>query len=225
MAVPRNAFLQPEALVEQFDDHRREVRARVDERTALLARLGGTTLDDQAVVAFVEHLAAEFDPSSCASCALFNFCRSELRASTDPLSLLVEIGVKPETRPAVAGLVSGTGTVGRAPESVVAGVRATLSGLPVWSGQRRIDPVGAPGSINVVLAKADAAALGIHGIGLQRVRPGGVATDWEFTVFDDPQAPATRAAPVGLVGEQVYAALVELQGADPNSAIPVHLVR
>jgi len=32
LAVPRNAFLQPEAVVELLDDHRFEVRAHVDER-------------------------------------------------------------------------------------------------------------------------------------------------------------------------------------------------
>src|SRR3954468_20999220 len=32
LAVPRNAFLQPEALVEDLDDHREEVRMRVAER-------------------------------------------------------------------------------------------------------------------------------------------------------------------------------------------------
>ena len=40
-------------------------------------------------------------------------------------------------------------------------------------GQRRIDPVGLPGTINVVVAKSDAAALGIHGIAFQRVTANG----------------------------------------------------
>lgn len=41
LAVPRNAFLQPEAVVELLDDHRQEVRARAEERRQLLERGGG----------------------------------------------------------------------------------------------------------------------------------------------------------------------------------------
>src|SRR5262249_11322473 len=35
LAVPRDAFLQPEAVVELLDDHRAEVRARAEERLAV----------------------------------------------------------------------------------------------------------------------------------------------------------------------------------------------
>jgi hypothetical protein len=42
LAVPRNAFLQPEAVVELLDDHRVEVRARADERLEAKAELSTT---------------------------------------------------------------------------------------------------------------------------------------------------------------------------------------
>ncbi len=224
LAVPRNAFLQPEPVVERLDDHRREVRARADERAALLEALGGDELDDTAVVAHVEHLQATFDPSSCTSCSMFNYCRSELRSSADPFAVLVEIGVRPEVRAAVAGLVDGSGTVGRAPEPVAAAVRATVSGLPQWTGQLRVDPVGGPGTINVVLAKADAAALGVHGIGMQRVAADGTVGKWAITVFDDPQSPETRLAAMHLLGEQFSKAVAEFQSVSPLSMSPVHVI-
>lgn len=40
LAVPRNAFLQPEAVVKCPEDHRAEVRVRVGERIALRATSG-----------------------------------------------------------------------------------------------------------------------------------------------------------------------------------------
>ncbi|MGD9997242.1 MAG: hypothetical protein AB7R77_21165 [Ilumatobacteraceae bacterium] len=224
LAVPRNAFLQPEAVVERLDDHRREVRARVDERTQLLAQAAGDEMDEAAVRSFVGHLQAAFDPSSCSTCAMFNFCRSELRASTDPLAVLIELGVRPELRAAVAGCVDGSGNVGRAPETLVANVRATVTGLPQWTGQRRIDPVGLPGTINIVLAKADAAALGVHGIGWQRVTANGSVGPWSYRVFDDPQSPSTRLAIMRLVGAEIGAAFAEFQQTSPMSLPPVHLV-
>jgi hypothetical protein len=224
LAVPRNAFLQPEAVVERLDDHRREVRARVDERAALLASKAEDELDDDALRTFVEDLAAAFDPSSCTSCALFNYCRTQLRASADPTSVLIEIGVKPEARAAVAGFFDGTGAIGRAPEPLKAAARATASGLPEWTGQGRTDPIGAPGTVELVLAKADAAALGVHGIGLRRIGADGGASGWDLYVFDDPQSPATRLAVLGLVGEALGAAITEFQHASPNSMAAVHLV-
>ena len=61
LAVPRNAFLQPEALVELLDDHREEVRMRVAERRreAKGAQYESTLIDD-----YVRHLKATFDPAT-----------------------------------------------------------------------------------------------------------------------------------------------------------------
>lgn len=224
LAVPRNAFLQPEAVVERLDDHRSEVRTRVNERTALQAQLETTVIDDQALKGFVEHLAAEFDPSSCASCSLFNFCRSELRCSSDPVAVLIELGIRPELRSSLAGLIDGSGEVGNAPESVVAGLQATLNGLPEWTGQLRVDPAGLPGTINVVVAKSDAAALGVHGIGLQRIAADGAIQPWQFHTFADPQSPLTRSAVMDLMGQQIDAAMGEFVQKSPFAPDPVHLV-
>ena len=223
LAVPRNAFLQPEAVVERLDDHRREVRARVDERTALLEARGSALADDD-IPGFVEHLVATFDPETCASCALFDYCRSEVRLSVEPSALLVELGIRPELRPAVSGLLDGSGAADSAPASVVAGLRATLDGRPVWTGQRRVDPVGLPGSINVVLAKSDAAALGVHGVGLQRVAADGSLVPWQHHIFDEPQSPVTRAAVMRLLGEQLEATIGEFVQESPMAPTPICVV-
>lgn len=204
LAVPRTAFLQPEAVVERLDDHRREVRARVDERTALLQELGAGGCSD--VPAFVAHLEAEFDPGRCSTCSLFHYCREQLRQSPDPSSLLIELGIAREHRPALRGLVDGTGVVGRAAADAQAAVEATVTGLPVWSGQRRTDPVGLTGTVEVVLAKSDAAALGVHGVSLRRVDAAGTHTAWETHVFEDPQSPETRRQLMHLVGAQLVLA-------------------
>ena len=84
LAVPRNAFLQPEALVELLDDHREEVRMRVAERRRRGGRHRRTTGTTTPIEDYVEHLVATFDPAACTSCTLFSFCRAELRASAEP---------------------------------------------------------------------------------------------------------------------------------------------
>jgi len=84
LAVPRNSLLQPEAVVEFLADHRHEVLARVQERAALLAASGGAVPEPAAVAALAGHLEATFDPTSCTSCSLFNFCRAEVRTSAAP---------------------------------------------------------------------------------------------------------------------------------------------
>lgn len=221
LAVPRNAFLQPEAVVEQLDDHRREVRARVDERARLRAEIGHEVTEDE-LADFVAHRVATFDPESCASCSLFDYCRAELRRSSDPADLLIEIGVAPELRPSVVGLIDGSGPADTAPPALVAQVRATLTGQPFWTGLRRVDPVGEPGSIYVVLAKSDAAALGVHGIALQRVLTDGSATPWQVTVFADPQASATRAEIMALLGSQLKSADRDVSAATGDWS--VHIV-
>ena len=205
LAVPRTAFLQPEAVVERIDDHRREVRARVDERTELLRRL---TVGGGAPVAtdFVAHLEAAFDPAGCATCPLFSYCRDELRHSSDPKSLLVELGIRPEQRPALAGLVDGTGVVGAAQADAQATLQASLDGLPQWSGQRRIDPIGLVGTVEIVIAKSDAASLGVHGVSIRAFNSAGTYADWVTRIFDDPQSLETRRQLMHLVGEQLQLA-------------------
>ena len=220
LAVPRTAFLQPEAIVERIDDHRREVRARVDERAGLLAQLSDEAED---VVAFVAHLDATFDPGSCATCSLFPYCRDELRRSPDPTSLLVELGIRPEQRPALVGLVGlvgGAGLVGAAQADSLATLRASVDGLPQWSGQRRTDPVGMPGTVEVVLAKSDAASLGVHGLSIREVDGSREHTPWATTVFADPQSPDTRRQLMGAVGQALRAARAALDEAERLSLGP-----
>ncbi|MGW3890452.1 hypothetical protein ACWD69_17320 [Micromonospora chokoriensis] len=202
LAVPRNAFLQPEAVVELLDDHRDEVRTRADERLAVKLKLGDSTPAEGELVAYVAGLEATFDPRSCVTCNLFSCCREELRASDDPLALLTEIGVDRLTRPAFVGLVSGSGQVGEMPYSTMAQVTATVTGLPQWVGRLRTDPCGLPGTINLVLAKSDAAALGVHGLALQRVGWDGPGA-WVRRIFADPQSPLTRRAMMGLIGRAI----------------------
>lgn len=221
LAVPRNAFLQPEPLVELLDDHRREVRQRIDERIGEAERLffDGSTDARQ----FVAELPARFDPATCPTCPLFNYCRSELRSSTTPTDLLVELGIASNVRPHVAGLVDGGGILGRPPESIVANVMATLTGIAQLTGQRRTDPAGLPGTINVAIAKSDAAALGVYGIALQLVTAAG-RQPWQITVFDEPQMASTRREVMRLLGEHVINAMREQRRANKDDPSPIHLV-
>ncbi|MFK5644887.1 hypothetical protein ACI3ET_00040 [Ornithinimicrobium sp. LYQ121] len=216
LAVPRNSFLQPMAVVEQLDDHRAEVRARAQERRRLMEMADGATWDaDQ-----VTHLTATYDPSTCAACSLFSFCRHQLRTSEDPADLLVEIGVPRSARVGVLPLVEG-GTAGdRVPRSLVNQVAATTEGTSRWSARRRVDQAGQPGTVDVVLAKSDSAALGVHGIGVRA--PG--AETWRHTFFQDAQSPQTRLRVMEILGEQLEAAMRETARQDPVAPSPVHLV-
>lgn len=216
LAVPRNAFLQPEAVVELLHDHRAEVRTRADERLAVKSKLGDSAPVEDELAAYVAGLEATFDPRSCVTCNLFSCCREELRAADDPLALLAEIGVDRLTRPSVVGLVSGTGQIGEVPYSTVAQVTATVTGLPQWTGRLRTDPCGLPGTINLVLVKSDAAALGVHGVAVQPVDADGPGA-WVRRSFADPQSPLTRRAMMRLLGR----AIRELHEAGLG---PVHLV-
>ncbi|SDK48776.1 hypothetical protein SAMN04487820_108218 [Actinopolyspora mzabensis] len=221
LAVPRNAFLQPEALVEALDDHRAEVRMRLAERQREFARSAPEETADLAE--YVAHLRATFDPASCTSCTLFSYCREELRASDDPTDLLVELGIPPDTRPQLVGLVDGTGETGNAPASAVANVSATLDGLARPTGQRRVDQAGRPGTIDLVLAKSDSAVLGIHGIALRRVTAHG-PEPWRTAVFDEPQSAWTRHEVMHLLGRELSEAMAEQRSLDEESPGPVHLV-
>jgi hypothetical protein len=202
LAVPRNAFLQPEAVVDQLDDHREEVRLRAQERLDAATSAGGgsgTGVVTGELSTYVKHLEAAYDPRSCVSCSMFSYCRSELRASQDPVATLIEIGVPRLARPSLAPLVAGTGP---APEgiagAVVGQVQATVQGSAVWTGRRRTDPVGVVRTVELVLVKSDSAALGVHGIA---IREGGIpGEEWILRHFAEPQSPTTRRAVMGTLG-------------------------
>jgi len=212
LAVPRNAFLQPEAIVERLDDHRSEVRDRVEERLEEKLRLGEDRPTEAELTDYVAHVAATFDPGACVSCSLFSYCRAELRGSDQPGDVLVEIGVPPRYRPAVAGLVEGGDSVAQAPAAIADQVAATVNGRAVWQRRRRTDPIGLPGAIYVTVAKSDAAALGIHGIAVRRG-----AHPWQRRTFLEPQAPTARRAAMQAIGGEIAAARDE-------GALPIHLV-
>jgi hypothetical protein len=224
LAVPRNAFLQPQAVVEELDDHRREVRSRVQERTELMAELGTTPVPDGKLAGFVADQVATFDPGSCASCAMFNYCRTEVRQFGVRAAVLIELGIRPELRPALTELAEGIGEAVSAPDSVVANVRATLTGKAIWTGQRRVDSAAQPGTINVVLAKSDSAALGVYGLGLQRIVSDGTATDWQLATFENPQSPDTRLAVMDQIGVAIETAMQDLATIHAQDPEPVHLV-
>lgn len=228
LAVPRNAFLQPTAVIELLDDHREEVRMRVAQR-----RAESESVSDDAeqliegklpAAEFVAHLEATFDPSSCRSCALFSFCRNELRQSSDPNDLLIELGIPELLRPHLKPLVAGSETVNDyVPESVAARVRATVDGVAQKSHQARVDQAGQPGSINVVVAKSDSSAVGIYGIGTQLVTASGTS-DWSFEVLDDPQSSDARRRVMGILGKELDRSLADREAADSADPDPVHLV-
>lgn len=218
LAVPRNSFLQPTVEIEDLSDHCAEVRARAEERRQRFETIGPTPLDAVDVDEFVSHLVATFDHASCVTCALFTHCREELRTSDDPTAVLIETGVAAELLPAVVGVIDGVTPIGRAPARVVANVQATASGRARWTRARRVDPAGQPGAIDVVLAKADSAALGIHGVAVRRWDAAGEPTGWTNLVFDNPQSPHTRLAVMQLLGSAVATTLAER----PDE--PVHVV-
>ncbi|KHL18317.1 hypothetical protein CLV56_3254 [Mumia flava] len=214
LAVPRNAFLQPEAVVERLDDHRYEVLARARERVAVMEDLGEERPTEEELSDYVAHIEAAFDPASCTTCSLYAFCRDELRGRNDAEALLAEIGIDPFLRPAVVGLVDGTGTIGDAPVDTLDQVRATVNGLPIWRERSRTDPIGSAGCVRVIVAKSDAAALGVHGLA---VRGPGQDAGWNVRTFEQPQAPQTRLAVMSAVGQAVRE-VVE------SSDDPIHLV-
>ena len=223
LAVPRTAFLSPEAVVERLDDHRREVAARVDERTALLAaRSTGDASPD--LGSLVAHLEAHFDPQSCPSCSLFHYCRNQIRTSGHPEDLLVEIGVRPGERRSLLGLFGASVSLDHAPVATLAQVRATLAGIPAPTGARRTDPIGEPGTVEVVIAKSDGAALGVYGVALRHVGRTGIPTPWATTVFPDAQAVATRRAVMSLLGTRLTQAQTAVTDSSAEEVGPIHLV-
>jgi hypothetical protein len=225
LAVPRNAFLQPQAVTEDLSDHRDEVRMRIEQR---LSVRGEVIYDaEESLNEFVAHLEARFDPAECPTCPMFRYCRAELRASPRPDDLLIELGVPANERSLISGLVGGDGGDGdRATPSVTALVRASLLGKAQWTGQRRIDPIGLPGTIDVVAIKADSAALGVHGIAIRRWTIDG-STSWQSLVFADPLADITRRTVMTTIGEAVIQATEEQRLTAQQSGqaqAPIHIV-
>lgn len=224
LVVPRNSFLQPEARVELLADHRAEVRMRIDERRREAA---ATTYDGEAPIKeFVGHLLATFDPTDCRSCTLYAYCRQQLRDSSEPIDLLVEIGIPENERPDLLWVVDGGDSVGAPSRSALARVRATVEGVAQPTGQRRIDPAGAPGTVNVVIAKSDSTTLGVYGIAVQRIDTKG-AGPWHVTVFDAPQSDEARRGIARAIGAELVAAMRDRRQAQSPTASepdPVHLV-
>jgi hypothetical protein len=138
--------------------------------------------------------------------------------------LLVELGVPVDARPHVIGLVDGDGEASdTAPPGLSALVSATVTQAAYRTGQYRVDPVGEPCTVNVVVAKSDAAALGVHGLGIQIVTVSGRG-DWAYHTFGNPQAPETRRAVVRAVGEAVQESIAHAHERDPDNLDPVHII-
>lgn len=198
LAVPRNSFLQPTAVMERLDDHRAEVRARAAEREALRqevhAETGGDHVPESELQAWVDHREKEFDPTSCQTCSMFRYCRHQLRTSSDATDVLVEIGAPTDDRPALAALVTDGVAPERTSTTLTAAVRATLEGAPQFTPHGRIDPVGEAGTIEVVVAKADSSALGVYGMAVRRVLTDGTLSELASFATAEPQAPDTRLA-------------------------------
>ena len=83
LAVPRNAFLQPEAQVEQLDDHLAEVRARAGERLDVMKQLGPGAPTQEQLPDYVAHIDAEFDPTAASRAT----CSATAGASCAPRTI------------------------------------------------------------------------------------------------------------------------------------------
>lgn len=224
LAVPRNSFLQPEARVELLDDHRTEVRLRIEDRRR---EADAISYDgDSPVEEFVRHLVATFDPSDCQSCTLFAYCRQQLRDSDDPADVLVEIGIPELQRPDLMWVTEGGCASGSPSRTALARVRATVDGIAQPTGQFRVDPAGAAGTVNVVIAKSDSTTLGVYGIAVQRIDANGPGP-WRTTVFDAPQSDDARRGIARAIGTELVAAMKDRRQAKRPTADepdPVHLV-
>lgn len=221
LAVPRNSSLSPTAIVEDLTDHREEVRMRVAERADEVRNFPPNVVSD--VAGHLAHLKSNFSPNTCPGCDIFLYCRAELQRSGDPTDLLIELGVAPDVRPRAVGLIDDVTPVGEVPSSIRDQIEATLSGTGVLSGQRRLDPTGQSGTVHVVVAKSDGAALGVYGVAVQRVSASG-PSPWHVDVFDNPDGDATRRSIMKLLGRELSLAMAEQARADRDDPEPVHLV-
>ena len=221
LAVPLNSSLTPMAIVEDLTDHREEVRMRVAERKHEAA--GYEELKSGDLVSHLAHLKASFDPSTCSTCDLFSYCRAELQKSNDPNDLLIEIGVPEQQRDSVLGSPAASQSGAIVPQSVAALVQATTTGIAVPTGRQRLDPIGEPGTINVVLAKSDGAALGTYGIRIKRLSRE-IPIDWQFHVFNEPDSEETRRAVMRLVGSEIREALKDMRSQNADEPDPIHII-
>lgn len=221
LAVPRNASLAPTAVIENLTDHREEVRMRVRERASQVASFPPDVGANRAT--HLAHLQATYSPDSCPGCDMFVYCRAELQRSTDPADLLIELGVDTEVRAQAVGLIDGVTTVGKVANSVRQQIEATLAGTGMPSGQRRLDPIGQTGTVNVVLAKSDGAALGVYGIAVQRVTKDAVEP-WHVQVYNNPDGEDTRRSLVKLIGRELNKAIAEQFKVNAAGPAPIHLV-
>jgi hypothetical protein len=119
--------------------------------------------------------------------------------------------------------VDGKTPVGPVSSSTRSIIEATLTGIGVKSRQRRLDPAGEPGTVNVVVAKSDGATLGVYGIALQRVSAKGAAA-WDYVVFDNPDSDATRRHLIKVLGKLLFDAISEAAKTNPDNPAPVHVV-
>lgn len=202
LAVPRNAFLQPTVVTENLTDHKQEVVLRLDKRISDAENIKWSDDAEE----FVTHLRATYNPDSCRTCPLFEFCRSQLRHSPNPLDVLQEIGVQKAARKRAASLISEGLLDPKLPASVAHQILATTSGKAIKTGKLRTDPVSLPGSVNVVIAKSDSAALGIYGLSLQVVDELG-RKPWKTKVFSTPQSDQTRREVLHELGIAISGAL------------------
>ncbi|WP_062460817.1 hypothetical protein [Demequina soli] len=221
LAVPRNSFLLPRIVVENLHDHRQEVLARIEQRRDDAEKIA--VEPDETLAGFVAHLEATFDPATCATCSLFSYCRERLRASNVTADLLVEIGVPRASRPAVAEWLADETDGTALPATVTSSVTATTTGAAVATGRRRTDVLGDAGTIEVVIAKSEAAALGVHGFGMRRTSSAGQG-EWAWRTFADAQTLTTRLAVMEALGAQIDAAVADQAAASPEAPQPIHVV-
>lgn len=120
-------------------------------------------------------------------------------------------------------MIDGVTAVGKVADSVRNQIEATIAGTGVRSGQRRLDPTGQAGTVNVLLAKSDGAALGVYGIAVQRVTKDGVEP-WHVEVFDNPDGDDTRRSIMKLLGRELNKAITEQFKANADNPAPIHVV-
>ena len=216
LAVPRNAFLQPEAVVERLDDHRsRGPRPRARGAPRGEAQSSATTIRRTRSCRTTSPTCRRRSiPRPASSCSLFAYCRSELRASHGPADVLIEIGVPPRlSAGASPGSSTGPATsAGQIPARIVDQVAATVERAGRCGSERgRTDPVGLPGAIYVVGREVGRGrARGPRHRGAPRR-----AAAWETRTFLEPQAPTARRGAMELIGAAIVDCSRRRRAADP----------
>ena len=226
LAVPRNAFLQPEALVEDLHDHREEVR----DAPRRASRRGGRRRVDADGDPGRPRAAPRRDvrPGVVPVVLAVRLLPSELRASRRPASRCSSRSASPPTRARTWSAWS-TGPARRRTRhrlGLSALVTATVDGSAAVDRASTASTRPASRARSTSSSRSPTrAALGVHGLGVQRRhrrRPRRLAA---YHVFDDPQAPETRRAIMQCVGEAVQAVDRRTRtSANPDDPDPVHLV-